>query len=181
LIVGATRILRPAVEDLRTKHAVFALARDVATIAGTDGVRPVAADLTDLEAMQAALRNTPRFSAALVYAPRAAPGVRELIAQHVDGRLVELLTSQWAAPEDTDRPDAIDPDTIDPDTIDPDAIDPAALDSVGVPLLLGWTADSGVPRWHTPSEISAAALEVLVHGRPAVLGTVRPWHTRPVG
>lgn len=153
-------------EDLRTKHAVFALARDVATIAGTDGVRPVAADLTDLEAMQAALRNTPRFSAALVYAPRAAPGVRELIAQHVDGRLVELLTSQWAAPEDTDRPDAI---------------DPAALDSVGVPLLLGWTADTGVPRWHTPSEISAAALEVLVHGRPAVLGTVRPWHTRPVG
>jgi hypothetical protein len=164
--VGATRILRPAVEDLRSKHTVYALARGAAMLGGTDRVRPVSADLTDLGSIRAALRETPRFGAALMYAPQAVPGVRELIARHVDGRLVELLTSQWAAGEGTDRSGTI---------------DTAALESVGVPLLLGWTADSGVARWHTPTEISAAALEVLGHGRPAILGTVRPWSARPAG
>ncbi|MFF2486049.1 hypothetical protein ACFVSU_06595 [Microbacterium sp. NPDC058062] len=45
-------------------------------------------------------------------------------------------------------------------------------------LQLGWTAESE-PRWHTPDEVSAAALDVLADGEPRTLGTVRPWSDRP--
>jgi hypothetical protein len=42
-------------------------------------------------------------------------------------------------------------------------------------LQLGW--DDG--RWHTPAEVSEAALAVLSDGRGRLLGVVRPWSERP--
>ncbi|NED87837.1 hypothetical protein G3I76_48120, partial [Streptomyces sp. SID11233] len=48
-------------------------------------------------------------------------------------------------------------------------------------LVLGWHSASGVTRWHTPEDISAAALALLDAPAPAdaVLGEVRPWSARP--
>ncbi|KQZ85171.1 hypothetical protein ASD56_02045 [Microbacterium sp. Root166] len=43
---------------------------------------------------------------------------------------------------------------------------------------LGWTAGSE-HRWHTPEEVSEAALTALDDGDPRTLGTVRPWSDRP--
>lgn len=162
LVAGATRILRPALDELRARgNVVFGLARGAAALAEIDGVQPVVADLTDASSIRATLRNLPRFDAALVYAPSAAVGVLPLLAAQTDGPLVELFTSRWADPSDGRDGD------------------PARLPSVGVPLLLGWTSDGRATRWHTPAEISRAALEVLASGRPAVLGSVRPWTGRP--
>ena len=45
-------------------------------------------------------------------------------------------------------------------------------------LQLGWTEDAP-HRWHTPDEVSIAALAVLADGEPRTLGTVRPWSDRP--
>lgn len=162
LVVGATRILRPALHELRARgDVVFGLARGAAALQEVDGARPVVADLTSVASVRAALRELPRFDAALVYAPRAAAGVLPLFAAQTDGPLVEIFTSRWADPSDGRDGD------------------PATLPSVGVPLLLGWTSDGSATRWHTPVEISRAALDVLASGRPAVLGTVRPWTARP--
>lgn len=162
LVVGATRILRPALDELRAGgDRVYGLARGAAALGKLDGVQPVAADVTSVSSVRAALRELPRFDAALVYAPAAAAGVLQRFAMQTDGPLVELFTSRWADPANRFTGD------------------PAALPSVGVQLLLGWTSDGASTRWHTPAEISRAALDVLASGRPAVLGAVRPWAARP--
>ena len=62
--------------------------------------------------------------------------------------------------------------------------EPFDLASVEVPegcrrLVLGWAEDEGAARWHSPEEISAAALDVLFTGHGRVLGVVRPWDRRP--
>ena len=60
------------------------------------------------------------------------------------------------------------------------AADPA-LGVLTVPddtLQLGWK-DAGAYRWHTPAEVSSAALDVLADGRARTLGLVRPWEGRP--
>lgn len=45
-------------------------------------------------------------------------------------------------------------------------------------LQLGWSV-AAPHRWHTPDEVSSAALEVLADGESRTLGTVRPWSERP--
>lgn len=60
------------------------------------------------------------------------------------------------------------------------AADPARGELV-VPddtLQLGWK-DAGAYRWHTPAEVSSAALDVLADGQGRTLGRVRPWVARP--
>ena len=61
-----------------------------------------------------------------------------------------------------------------------DEADPAYGD-VAVPadtLQLGWQTGD-VQRWHNAAEILDAALAVLADGAPRILGTIRPWSSRP--
>ncbi|WP_204045090.1 hypothetical protein [Acrocarpospora phusangensis] len=69
------------------------------------------------------------------------------------GRVVQVLTSAYAAPDAPPAPLADQPR-----------------------LLLGWHPSK---RWHTPEEISAAALRLTGHGDADVLGVTRPWDDRP--
>ena len=108
-------------------------------------------DAADAFALSAALGST-RWDAAIVYMPATSPTSLRIIDQAV-GSVVRLLTSDAAAPG---RPD------------------PLASASV---LLLGWTADGH--HWHTPEEVSDAAIAVLDSGESAMLGVVRPWSDRP--
>jgi hypothetical protein len=52
-----------------------------------------------------------------------------------------------------------------------------------VRLLLGWThaGEDGAARWHTPAEISRAALAArgAADGSERILGVLRPWGDRP--
>jgi hypothetical protein len=125
------------------------------------GLVPVVADLTDVASVRRALGRLPRLDAAVMYAPLADQVVHQMLCAAVDGPIVELLTSRWADPSRGDV-----------------ALDD--LSSGGTALLLGWSRlPSGASRWHSPTEISDAALEVLSTGRPRQLGAVRPWSDRP--
>ena len=170
LVVGATGILRPAVLQLaRSGRTVVAVARgrvDLTTLeaAGGQRVEVVPIDLTRSREVAAATATGGALAgpldAALVYQPRTFAPEFDRVLAHVHGRVVRLLTSAAGAPDvapwdDGDRrPDE-------------------------ARLLLGWTGPDDAPRWHTPEEVSAAALEVAAHGRDAVLGRVRPWAGRP--
>ncbi|WP_143167918.1 Rossmann-fold NAD(P)-binding domain-containing protein [Jatrophihabitans endophyticus] len=153
--MGATGALRPAVAALRAGGAeVHALARHV----DLAGVVPVAVDWHDTAAVRVALEGR-ELDEALVYAPTApAASVAALVAA-VSGRVVRLLPSAALRP----------PATL---------ADLAAPDAVRV--VLGWARGAGGSRWHTPAEISAAALGALRDGHDTVLGAVRPWSHRPV-
>jgi hypothetical protein len=92
-----------------------------------------------------------RFDAGIVYLPAVTPESLAALADAVAGPVVRVATSSGA--------------------------DPALGDVVTAPwtLQLGWHEG----RWHTPAEVSDAALEVLADGRGRVLGSVRPWEDRP--
>ena len=154
LVVGATGILRPAVVALAARgDDVTGVGRGVAGI--PDGVRALAVDARDRDALAATLggRNWDR---AIVYRNVVRAESLPEIELRVEGRLVLVRTSGAADPvrgEPSQRP--------------------------GV-LQLGWTGDgAGGTRWHTPEEISAAALEVFDDGQYRMLGVVRPWDERP--
>lgn len=144
---------------------VAALARSGADLAALaeqcDGaVQPVAVDYADVERLRSALPG--QFDAALVYAPQASAAVSALLRSAVSGPLIELVTSAAAEPA-ADEP------------FDFAALAGDARDRWTV--LLGWRADR---TWHSPAEISAAALRALDERRNVVLGLVRPWSDRPI-
>ncbi len=150
LVVGATGILRPAAATLAAEgHRVTGVARDATTVPA--GVTPCSVDAHDPEALAAALGKQV-WDAAVVYEPAITADAWAVIERVVEGPVVWVLTSAAAAP---------------------DRADPLNLPGV---LLLGWDPSG---RWHTPAEVSAAALEVLESGRPRLLGVVRPWAERP--
>ncbi|MFF7331854.1 hypothetical protein [Streptomyces sp. NPDC008150] len=187
LVVGATRILRPAVRTLAARGArVTAVARDAAALdvlarEHEGRVRPLAADVTtaDLGARLRRAAGPDGFSGAVVYAPTAPARtvvdvLRPLLPR---GPLVLLLTSEWAAPAPHGHARPAGPTAWTPDLLPPALrARPACR-----PLVLGWRRRTDGARWHTPEEISAAALELLDTdaGTSAVLGTVRPWADRP--
>lgn len=197
LVVGGTAILRPAVDTLLAggrRVAVLSRSRErLQRLPPT--VLGVLADLDEPAALARALRDVPRSQACLAYLPgagaAAAAAVRTVPAvpwalgvlrAAVAGPLVAVLTSAAAAPP-----------------VEASAVPPQLrqrLEQDGAPagdlrvLVLGWTASRpGVPpRWHTPAEISRAALDCLdgpdcldcLDGRgPRVLGVLRPWADRP--
>lgn len=179
LVVGGTAILRPAVVALRAAGRVVAVlsrSRDrlVALPAGTAGV---VGDLADPAGLAPVLAAPGHLSAGLAYLPDAAgaEGVPALavLRAAVDGPLVVILTTAAAA-AGPERP------------VDLDAIAAnlrrrlVAAGDLRL-LLLGWRPmRTGAPaRWHTPAEISAAALECLDDPTPRLLGVVRPWTDRP--
>jgi hypothetical protein len=159
LVVGATGILRPAVRSLSAagRHVV-AVARSAGDLhqlaVEVRGVVPLAQDCLDPDALGGALSVMGlEVRAGIAYCPAADRAVLRGLAAVVGGPLVHLLPSAWAAPGGR-RPRVR-----------------------GPVLQLGWTGDP--PRWHTPDEVSAAALAVLASGDDAVLGRVRPWTDRP--
>lgn len=109
---------------------------------------------------------------ALLYCPAADPEVEQLLVAAVRQRVVRLVTSSAADPAG-----------------DATTRMWTAGDDREVVLLLGWTdAETGHSgsakgtvrtRWHTPQEISAAAITVLDGAPGRTLGRVRPWSERP--
>jgi len=164
-VVGGTGILRPAAAALaRTGVAVTVAARG-ARAAAPAGTHPAAADVRDpvglAAALDAAIAARGPLGLALVYAPAAPAAAQAALAARVPGLLVHVLTSEWAAPgRDRTARDAW------------AAAGPGATKR----LVLGWRG----ARWHTPAEVSAAALALaLGAGHEATLGAVRPWAARP--
>lgn len=152
LVIGATGILAPAASELA--------ARGDSVISVSSGRRPVRTDVpsTVVDARDAAALGTAlegvSWDDAIVYAPAVGDDSLELLIAATAGRCVLVRTSQAADPARGESP-------VPADT-----------------LQLGWTA--GTPaRWHTPGEVSAAALAVLSDGEPRTLGVVRPWSGRP--
>ncbi|MEU6674256.1 hypothetical protein [Streptomyces sp. NPDC046925] len=182
LVIGATRILRPAVTALTTRAVpVLAVARsapDLRELADEQPgrVTPLAADVTAdgfCADLRAAAARTP-LTGALVYAPAVPPGkLAQLVRPVVAGPLVLLVTSEWAAPSRSST--GIEPWT--PNDLPAEARSGAA----GRLLVLGWHGEGRTARWHSPQEISAAALALLDApvGRDTVLGALRPWAARP--
>ena len=192
LVVGGTAILRPAVVTLTAAgRPVVVLSRSRDRLTGLPaGASGIVGDLEDPPALERALAGLLRSAAGLAYLPDAAgpSGTSSLavLRNAVAGPLVVVLTSAAAA-------------------AGPAPVDLAAvrenlagrLSGAGTApgdlrlLLLGWRAATaasatpgadavvGITRWHTPAEISAAALACLADPAPALLGVVRPWSARP--
>lgn len=152
LVVGATGILAPAAAALAARgDEVTGVARSAAGM--PDGVQALTVDARAADAF-----GTGRWQAALVYAPAVSDGSLEALRRVVDGRVVVVRVSAAADPARGEF-----------------ALEPEVLQ-------LGWAVDEGAPsstRWHTPDEVSRAALAVLADGRGRVLGAVRPWPSRP--
>ncbi|EGJ73051.1 hypothetical protein STTU_0262 [Streptomyces sp. Tu6071] len=169
-------MLRPSVRALVARGtAVTAVARDgraLAKLAAECGplVRALAAD-AGAPGFARALRDAGGrggFTGALVYTPALpVPRAKDLLG----GTRVLILPSAWAAP------DAAGPSGASAWTPD----DLPAETAGSRRLVLGWHAAAGASRWHTPEEISAAALALLdaPARTDAVLGAVRPWSARP--
>lgn len=95
------------------------------------------------------------LSGALLYGPAVSEAVVAVVAARCDGPVVHILTSRAA---------------------DPAAALPAAAAGVRR-LVLGWRPDR---TWHSPEEVSAAALALFDSEDAAdVLGVVQPWADRP--
>jgi hypothetical protein len=179
LVVGGAGILRPAaLALLREGHAVTATARTHASLdslvraaAGCPGeVYGIAGDYDRPGALALALASAVAargaFDLALVYTPGPAPLARAALAAHAPAVIVDILTSGHGAPGvgESDRRRTA-----------------AGGRERSVRLLLGWVADAHVTRWHTPEEVSAAALSAshAADGSELVLGVLRPWRDRP--
>ncbi|MFI7386225.1 hypothetical protein [Streptomyces sp. NPDC049813] len=224
LVVGATRILRPAVDALSDRATrVTAVARSAADLRalarGREGrITPLAVDVTT-GGFDRALADTAGhapLTGAVVYAPAVPPGeLAARVGPYVAGPVVVLVTSEWAAPgRGGARLGAgvaeqgaahVGSACWSPDDLPVEARSGAP----GRLLVLGWRDDGparsgsarpgsarpgsaglgparpgsagGGTRWHTPQEISAAALASLDadDDRDALLGAVRPWSMRP--
>jgi hypothetical protein len=184
LVIGATGILGPAVQTLVERGtSVVAVARDATALAElvqtSDGngngpsVTVRAVDARDAVALAGAVDGL-SLAGAIGYGPAVSADSWTVLARLVDGPVVQVLTSSATDPS---RPPL------------PAPTRPFAR------LILGWTADG---RWHTPAEVSAAAVHVLddaataasraqrtpVQRNPGqetpVLGRVRPWAERPI-
>lgn len=180
LVIGATGILAPAVDALRNAgRNVVAVSRG--TRPEPEGVETVHVDAEDGVALSDALAGR-AWVDALVYAPAVSDSSLEWLRAATRGRLVLVRTSAAADPRRGDL--AVPPGTLQLGWRDADA------DSASTgPEVTGaaTAAGSGVParhpppteRWHTPAEVSAAALAVLADGTARTLGSVRPWSDRP--
>lgn len=159
LVVGASGILAPAAAKLATTDGG-------APVTGIGRVRPmpsgvevVAVDARDAAALRRAL-GARRWARAVVYAPAVTDASLPVLRAAVDGPVVLVRTSAEATPP--------------PEEPEAPAPEPGPWT-----LQLGWATGAGGARWHTPEEISDAALAVLRDGAGRTLGAVRPWADRP--
>jgi hypothetical protein len=126
---------------------------DVIGVSRSGRAGSIGVDAADAHALSAALAER-SWDDALVYRPAVSDASLAFVRSATPGRCVQVRTSAAADP---------------------------ALGILVIPrdtLQLGWTGDPE-RRWHTPAEVSCAALEVLADGRPRTLGAVRPWSDRP--
>ena len=152
LVVGATGILGPAADALAARgDTVLGVSRRGG---GPAGSRGIAVDAQDATALAVALEDL-AWDDAVVYGRTVNESSLAFLRGATPGRLVFVRTSAAADP-------ALGELTVPPDT-----------------LQLGWTDEGAAARWHTPAEVSEAALAVLADGEPRTLGTVRPWSDRP--
>ena len=166
-MIGGTRILRPLVlalaargEDVtvvaRTQTALDELRREA-----RGEVRALRCDYGDSLGFVALLERELPFAVAVAYMPGAPAASVRAVAASAE-QIVHVLPSAFARP-------GIAGDEL-------EAAAPAARGRTAQ-LLLGWTQQR---RWHTPDQISVAALDLLDSGRPeGVLGLTRPWDDRP--
>jgi hypothetical protein len=176
LVVGATGILRPAVERLlHDSRPVLAVARNQDELellrvpGGPETLTTLAYDAKRdqfVDALTEQMRvGGVTLSDALIYRPATTADVVQRVTPLVTGMTLELLPSAYAKPTGEDAW-----------TVDdlPTAYDRHAR------LVLGWKRIDGVSTWHTAEEISAAALRQLAQPSDRVLGVVSPWADRPV-
>lgn len=186
LVVGGTRILAPAVQRL-SRHGwqvdVVTRNRGWSPRPGT-AATAVVTDATDASRWGGALTSSAPSSGwdlAIAYMPFAPASSWTVVADHVRGPLVAVLTSRVANP----------------------VSDGSGLPHLGGPasirvLLLGWHREDDVSSWHSPEQISRAAVNVALGEPPTasvatrgplfeavpdvpgtVLGHIRPWSDRP--
>ncbi|ALE04816.1 hypothetical protein AL755_03815 (plasmid) [Arthrobacter sp. ERGS1:01] len=162
-------MLRPAVDELvRGGSTVIAVARSAADLQILAAEHPgtvtgIAVDYRDADRFLRLLQSvhTPA-SAAIVYIPSAEPAALSTLRSLVRGPVVQVLTSHVA---------------------DPAGGEPFTFENLPQPpgqpwyrLVLGWSKTGA---WHSPDEISAAAVAVLRQKRDGQLGELRPWTDRP--
>ncbi len=173
LLTAVTGMLEPAARTLLERgDRVLVVGRSAervhAAFGAPAGLLVAEADWTDEAALARALSAHPPPDAALLYLPELASDAGAAVRSAAAG--VELLPSAYAGPAD----------------------DGAALRRwrqahPGLrPLVLGWhapTARENEARWHTPREISTAAVSALDGPDQAssapTLGAVRPWTQHP--
>lgn len=199
LVIGATGILAPAAAALEARgDRVVAVSRgggagrvahEPRRIAATaqapgDSVRTsresaefVHVDARDAGELAAALA-AHAWDDAIVYAPAVSEASLGFVRSVTPGRCVLVRVSRSADPA---RGNLIIPrDTLQlgwRPSGDPAASTRAERQGSAQPAAPAETA--AADRWHTPDEVSAAALEVLRDGEPRVLGVVRPWSDKP--
>lgn len=149
VVVGAGGILAPAAA------ALAARGDEVTGIALSRAGIPAGVVPLAVDAREAAAFDGAAWDAGIVYLPAVTEPSLAALASAVAGRLVRVEVSAAADPvhgEPHPQPDV---------------------------LLLGWADDDGASRWHTPAEVSSAAVAVLDDGAGRILGAVRPWDARP--
>jgi hypothetical protein len=189
LLVGGTGILAPALRALIADGTpTVVVGRDGERVEAAAGgslgplVQPCIVDVTDARAWAAAVEGVAAAGGvtdAVAYMPFAGADAWTALAGVVGRTLVPVLPSGAADPGGASIP-----------------VPAAARSAASVHvLLLGWHGRGrGRTRWHTPEEVSAAALRALagsgqrvaaaelgVTGVDAVytLGSLRPWSDRP--
>jgi len=187
LVVGASGILAPLVHALVSKRShVVAVSRppgvppapgrgDGAPLGRDDRApthgspRVIGADTTTLAGAWA-VANCGPLDYAVFYGPALTAQTLAVLTNAVRYRAVLVLTSEAAAPTGPGDEGA---------GLAPLAARYRARPQDAV-VLLGWkSVDRGRSRWHTPGEVSAAALEALEGYGDVLLGRVRPWEQRP--
>jgi hypothetical protein len=135
-------------------------------------VMGIVADYANVPEFTRALQDTVAlagpFDACMFYGPDAPQAALAAAYRVVTGPFVLLLTSSFATPDRRQ----------DRSTYPK----PAGSDAHRLHyLLLGWHRGEHSTRWHTPAEVSVAALHVLDRREDNILGAIRPWVQRPRG
>ncbi len=105
-----------------------------------------------------------RLGAAIVYAPASSPDVMLELTSSWDIPVVEVLTSATGAPRDGQ---------------DWSLSDLAPVGAKRRRLVLGWQVTATGSAWHSPEQISRAALNALWRPGDHLLGVLAPWSKRP--
>lgn len=173
IVVGATGIMRPlAVRLVGAGAVVIGVARSadqLAAMAAELGRKfvPVRWDTTGpglIAALGKDLVHTD-FGAAVAYGPAVGEESMKGLRAVTAGPVVQLLTSDVARPLPGEEAGGWPLDRLSP--------------APGLRrLVLGW---SRAGRWHSPAEVSTAALDLMQapQDEDRLLGVVRPWKERP--
>jgi len=169
IVVGSTGVLRPAATTLEQRgDAVIGVSRH-----GESG--SIGVDARDPLALRTALDGR-AWDDAVIYDRAVSPSSLAFLRAATPGRCVLVRASAAADP----RHGIL---VVPRDTLQlgwrpsGDGAGPIVSVRPGAEGLD--RGDGAASRWHSPEEISVAALAVLADGTPRTLGAVRPWSDRP--